>query len=154
MNSRTILLCLALGACDDPTSVQVSDATDATVYRLWWQTTLFTTPVAAGGSSEVERAVPASDYAYALLAPGWDAGSLDVPSVLLPVRSRDRLSVARGTLLTITVEAASWDGFCDAGTPLSQDTADLITQDIFPAQFAQRTYDAASCSEGAHDGGP
>ena len=81
---RTIVgLALALlavvGCNGDPTTVVVDNgfpaAADAagtmTVFKVWWVTTLFPSPVAPGASSETERTIAATDFAYALLAPGW-----------------------------------------------------------------------------------
>jgi hypothetical protein len=127
------------------------------VYRGWWSVTYFATPVSAGSESDPNRVVPATDYAYAVLAPGWDPASGSPPKTLLPMRTTARVSVARGDTLHIVVSSDTAAGDCSAGHPLTQDVADLITQSVFPAEFAGVTYDAATCTatpitDGAADG--
>jgi hypothetical protein len=150
------LLSLALNACatPDPSLAVVenaypipgSPAEQTTVYKAWWSVTEFTDPVAAGHSSDDERVVPASDYAYLLLAPGWDPASTQPPPRLLVARTKTKLSVKRGERLHIVVDDSTVDGSCTAGMPLSQEDADLITQRIFPGSFAGLRYDAATCT--------
>ncbi len=141
-----------------------SDATNSspgvTIYKAWYFTTAFVDPVAPGGLSDTQRTVPATDYVYAVLAPGWDPSGAEPPTTLIPVRSKGRLSAARGGILTIDVSDATFDGNCMAGSSLSQDDADFITQRIFPGQFASVAYDAKTCratpvstDAGAPDGG-
>ena len=156
---------VALASCEteDPTMAVVADAYPAvgdagaagevSVYKAWWSTTLVADPVAPGGESPAQRAVPASDYAYALLAPGWDPSSGAPPSRLVAVRSTTKLSVGRGDTLRIAVSPESFDGDCAAGKPLAQDDADFITQRIFPGDFAGVTYDAKTCTTISADGG-
>ena len=117
-----------------------------TIYRTWYFTTAFVDPVAPGSSSDTQRTVPATDYVYAVLAPGWDPTSAPAPTTLIPVRSKAKLSVARGDTLMIDVSDATFDGNCARGSRLSQDDADFITQRIFPGQFASVTYDAKTCT--------
>jgi hypothetical protein len=80
--------------------------------------------------------------------------------VLIPVRSKARVSADRGEVLHITVNDALFTGSCTANQPLSQDDADFITQRIFPGEFAGKVYDAKTCKlstpppdAGAADGG-
>lgn len=120
-------------------------STEVTVYKVWWTTTLFLDPVVPGADSDSQRIVPATDYAYALLAPGWGPKSGAPPTVLVPVRSADKLSVSRGDTLHIDVSDATFVGNCAAGKPLSQHDADFITQSIFPGDFDAVTYDAKTC---------
>jgi hypothetical protein len=147
----------ALTACDTetPTTAVVDDAYPAVdggdpaqqivVFKTWWQTTVFLDPVLPGAESQEQRTVPASDYAYALLAPGWDPASAIPPSVLIAVRSNDKLAVARGDTLHIRVSDAAFTGNCAAGKPLAQEDVDFITGSIFPGDFATVTYDAKTC---------
>lgn len=121
-------------------------ANQITVYRAWWVATYFPDPVAGAGTSAEQRSVPASDYAYALLAPGWDASSGMPPSELVVVKSKAPLAVARGDTLRIVVDDQTFAGSCVAGQPLSQNEAELITQRIFPGEFTGMTYDAATCT--------
>ena len=127
-----------------------TDAGDATkaiaVYRGWWLVATFPAPVGGGAESGSERVVPGSDYAYMLLAPGWDPSSGSAPPLLLPAMSKDQLSVARGDTLHIQVDDAHVVGNCAAKQPLTQAQADFITQSIFPGPFAGMTYDAATCT--------
>jgi hypothetical protein len=158
--------------CDTetPTSAVVDDAYPAvpdggdptkeiTVFKAWWQTTLFLDPVAPGGESLAQRTVPETDYAYAILAPGWDPTSMAPPTTLIPIRSNDKLSVSRGDTLHITVSDVTFTGNCAAGKSLSQADVDFITQNIFPGDFATVTYDAKTCVatpipvDGGSDGG-
>jgi hypothetical protein len=148
-----------LGACETetPTTASVrndypaaADGGDAAaqrvVYRAWFASTLFDAPVAPGATSAEERTVPTADYVYAVLALGWDPGSGAPPTKLVPLRSKGRLDVARGDLGLIAVSPATFDGDCAAGSALSQDDADFVTQRIFPGAFAGATFDAATCT--------
>jgi hypothetical protein len=130
-------------------------STQLTVYKVWWVTTLFVDPVVPGAESALQRTVPAADYAYALLAPGWDPTSTTPPVILIPVRSADKLGVTRGETLRIEVSDATFVGNCAGGKTLSQDDADFITLRIFPGDFATVTYDAKNCTSTAlpSDGG-
>ena len=120
-------------------------ANQIVVYRAWWVATYFPDPVAGGATSAEQRSVPASDYAYAVLAPGWEEATGTPPSELVVVKSKAPLSLARGETLHILVDDQTFAGRCVANQPLSQDEADLITQRIFPGEFAGMTYDAATC---------
>jgi hypothetical protein len=135
-------------------------ATEMTVYKVWWVTTLLPDPVAPGQEGQVQRTVPGADHAYAVLAPGWDPSSGTPPTRFIAARSTASLGAARGTTLHVHVSDATFDGNCAAGRSLTQDEADLITQRIFPAEFAGIAYDAATCTAapavdaGASDAAP
>jgi hypothetical protein len=145
---------LWLSACEtsDPTFAVIDNgypATDASgsvsVDRGWWSVAAFFEPVPAGAESAPVRVVKGTDYAYALVARGWDPQA-GLPTALVPVRSRLELTVERGDTLHVHVEPGSVDGDCATGAPLSQTDADFITQRIFPGEFANVTYDAATCT--------
>lgn len=146
------LLLVAASACDtpDPTKAVVDNAYPASsqvvVYKAWWSATLFEDPVLPGASSDEQRSVPESNFVYALLAPGWDPASGSPPTKLLAVRSKEPLAATRGDTLHIIVSDATFAGSCDARQPLSQEDADFITQRIFPGDFANVSYDAATCA--------
>ncbi|HYQ46799.1 MAG TPA: hypothetical protein VER11_32740 [Polyangiaceae bacterium] len=126
-----------------------SDAETMAVYRGWWSVAQFAEPVLAGQVSDPIRVVRGSDYGYALLAPGWDTALGTSPATLIPLRSAEQLSVDRGELLTFRVSPSATVGDCAAGSPLTQEDADFITQRIFPVEFSGLVYDAASCSTSA-----
>jgi hypothetical protein len=152
-----VLIAIASLGCDtsDPTAAVVTngyprppdggEATQTVVWKAWWSVALFADPIPAGIDSDPARVVPASDYAYAILAPNWDPSSGAPPSTLIPVRTRDKASAPRGETLHITIADGTIIGHCAAGEPLSQDDADFITQRIFPGDFANVTYDASTC---------
>jgi hypothetical protein len=121
-------------------------AAQLVVYRVWYSTTLFRDPVLPKASSGVQRIVPGSDEAYAVLTSHWDPASGDTPRAFIPVRSRRALSVARGDVLQIVVSDATFVGRCDGEGPLTQSQADFITTRIFPAEFTGVHYDAATCT--------
>jgi hypothetical protein len=146
-----------LAACNtsDPTSALLlneyppnatSSTASTTVYKGWWSVALFPDPVLAGQTSDPERAVPGTDYGYALLAPGWDPSSGTPPTGLIPVRSTEKLSVVRGNTLNFLVSDSRTLGNCAGGQALSQEEADFITQRIFPGEFANLNYDATTCT--------
>jgi hypothetical protein len=154
----------ALGGCDDtPTTAVVENAfapaseaaafTPTSVYKVWWVTTLFPDAVAPGASSEIERIIPAVDYAYALLAPGWSPADGGVPRRLVAVRSASKLGVAAHDVLRIVVSDETFVGDCAAGQPLDDADARLIVERIFPGEFVGATYDPATCTTtiAAHD---
>lgn len=127
------------------------------VYRAWWLTTYFPDPVPAETVSTEQRTVPASDVAYAVLAPGWDPASNAPPTKLVVVKSKAPLSVARGDTLHIALSDQTFTGNCAAQQPLSQEDADFITRSIFPGEFTNATYDAKTCTTTAvptDDAGP
>jgi hypothetical protein len=159
----SVSLAAALGCDDDPTSVVVDndypvspDAaagemtayTETTVYKAWWGTSLLPDPVAPGGEGQPERTVPYSDYAYAVLAPGWDPQSSTAPPTFVAVRSAMPLSAPRGSTLHIHVSNGTFIGDCSANEPLTQDEATFIAQSIFPDEFNAPglAYDAATCT--------
>jgi hypothetical protein len=123
-----------------------SSVDSSTVYKGWWSVALFADPVLAGQVSDPERAVPGTDYGYALLAPGWDPSSGAPPTKLIPVRSTEKLSVVRGDTLNFLVSDSQTLGNCGGSQALSQEDADFITQRIFPGEFANVNYDATSCT--------
>jgi hypothetical protein len=117
-----------------------------TVFKAWWATTLFSDPVVPGTASGTERTVPDIDFAYAVLAPGWDPASTTPPTTLIPVRSAAKLAVNRGDTLHVTISDVSFLGDCRAGKPLTQEDADFITQRIFPGDFSAVRYDPKTCT--------
>ena len=121
-------------------------ATRVVVYKVWWAVTLFNEPVLPGASSLEQRAVPYKALAFALLAPGWDPESGEPPTTLVPVESRELLTVKLGETLRISVSDETFGGNCAAGQQLPQAEADFITQRIFPSAFAGTTYDARTCT--------
>jgi hypothetical protein len=134
---------------DYPSMADGGDPTrQTTVYKVWWSSSLFSAPVAAETESDQGRVVSSGDFAYVLLAPGWDPTSADPPTILVAAKTRDSLFVKRGDTLHIRISDATVVGNCGAPTsgPLSQDDADFITQRIFPAEFQSGTYDAKTCS--------
>jgi hypothetical protein len=152
-------LAVALAACDTedaskavvdngyPGVAQGGDpARQTVVYRAWWVATYFPEPVAGASTSSEQRSVPASDFAYAVLASNWDPASATPPATFVVVKSKAPLSVARGDTLHIVVDDQAFTGSCAADQPLSQEEADFITQRIFPGEFANVTYDARTCT--------
>jgi hypothetical protein len=150
MNTRTLLalaMLAPISGCETSTPANVvienaypharRGAAAIVVHELWWSTALFDDPLAPGAESDRKRTVDGSDYAYAVL---------EVDRALIPIRSKKKLSVARGDTLHIDVSDATFTGRCDAGTPLAQRDADIITQRIFPGTFAGVHYDAATCA--------
>jgi hypothetical protein len=152
MNLRPLVLacCLAALSCGrgSPAFAVVDNRHEApaVVYRAWWSVTYFATPVPAGGESSANRVVTSTDYAYALLAPGWDPDAGAPPTTLVAVRTKDKLTVGRGATLHIAFSDETADGNCAAGLPLPQDVADLITKSVFPDEFSGISYDAATCT--------
>jgi hypothetical protein len=151
----SLLVCAALAACDteDPSKAVVDNGYPASsgpvVYRAWWVATYFAAPVNGGATSTEQRSVPASDFAYAVLAPGWDPASGAAPSAFVFVKSKAALSVARGGTLHIVVDDQTFTGSCAANQPLTQDEADFITQRIFPGELGTMVYDAKTCAVSA-----
>jgi len=152
---KTIFALGILCACNDaPATAQIDNGYAVVdggpdvvvVYKVWWSSTLFSTPVSPGVSSEPQRAVKNTDYAYALVARGWDPASTDPPTSLVVVRSQTPLSVDRPDNLHIVVSPKSFVGDCASASVLSQDDADFITQRIFPGDFAGFQYDASKCT--------
>jgi hypothetical protein len=133
------LLLLLLVACDDATMLVVDNGySNATkVDRVWWSETLVPDVVAAGAESPAYRTVVGEDFAYAVIDRGGG---------FIPVRTSARFASERGSTLHILVSPSTVIGDCASGTVLTQGEADVITQSIFPAEFAGVTYDAATCT--------
>lgn len=170
--AASMVLTLALGCeTESPSTAVVENAfpvpmdggdpsQQLTVYRVWYSTTLFLDPVSPGQVSDPQRTVPGSDYAYALLAVGWDPSSTAPPATLIALRSSEKFPVKLGDVLDIRVSDDAFVGNCAAGKALSQADADFITQRIFPGSFANLQYNSVTCTSttlavdgGAEDGG-
>jgi hypothetical protein len=135
---RKLLLLLLLG-CDDTTTLVVKNAYSdpgVTLTKLWWQPTYVAETIAAGVESTAYRTVPGDDYAYALITRGGDP---------IVVRSIGKLGVERGNQLEIVIAPGKIIGDCATTAPLTQAEADLVTQSIFPEDFAGANYDATKC---------
>ena len=147
-----VALCALLG-CDSvsETKVLVENRYPAQsrlpVYHAFWQAVLFTTPIPPGAASEAQFSVPASpNTAYALLAPGWDPASADAPTSFVVLRSRSGFELHLNGALRIPVDDETFAGNCQAGSLLSQEECDFVTQRVFAGDFVGLTYDAASCT--------
>jgi hypothetical protein len=148
---------LTLSACSDaPTTAVVENdypivadagaASAMTVFKAWWVTTLFPNAVGPAAVSEAERTVPASDFAYVLLAPGWSPDDPGAPRRLVAMKSAAKLTVATHDALRIAVSDDLFVGNCAAGKPLGADDARLIVERIFPEDFAGVVYDPQTCT--------
>jgi hypothetical protein len=126
------------------------------VYRAFWQSVAFASPVAPGASSDAQNAIAASPTpAYVVLAPGWDpsdAGTVP-PTSLVVMQSRSGFELHFNATLHIPVDDTTFAGNCAAGSTLTQEQADFITQRVFRDLFANLTYDAATCTTHTN-GGP
>jgi hypothetical protein len=123
------------------------------LYKGWWSVAQLTASVLAGAESDPVRVVEGSDFAYGVLAIDWDPTSGAPPITLLPVRTKTKLTAARGDTLHIQISDATVSGNCLTGTALSQADADIVTQRIFPAEFVGQSYDASTCALSPVDGG-
>jgi len=146
------LLALAFAACDTPHTMVVIDndydpASGLVVYRAFWQAVSFPDPIAPGAPSDPKPTVAASpNTAYALLAPGWDPSSPDMPTSFIVLQSRTGFGVSLDQTLHIRVDDDTFTGNCSAGRWLDQKTADFITGQVFAADFALLGYDASTCT--------
>jgi len=122
--------------------------TSLVVYDAYWLNVSFAgQPVPPGSSSVPESTVPTSgNTAYTVLAPGWDPTSTTPPRALVVLQSRSGFGLALGDTLHIPVDDDTFEGNCAAGSPLTQDQADFLTQIVFAADFAGLAYDAANCT--------
>jgi hypothetical protein len=62
------------------------------------------------------------------------------------MQSKNGFKVHLNHTLHISVDDATFVGNCATGSFLSQDQANLITQRVFPDDFAALRYDAANCT--------
>jgi hypothetical protein len=150
------VLVLATVACDSGASMAVVDnryersSTDAsnelTVYRARFMTAYFDAAVPPGSSSVPESTLFTSgDKAYALLAPGWDPTGDAGPKSLIVVESNAPMAAVPGGVVHIAVDDSTFRGRCDAGAPLTQEEANVITGAFFADIFGGTKYDATSC---------
>ena len=149
------LVTLVAGGCGGPsTDVKIENGYPATsstpmvVYDAFWQGVSFAGDnVVPGASSAPQPAVPTSgDTAYVVLAPGWNPSGSAPPSSFVVLESRSTFSLQLGNTLTIPVDDSTFAGNCAAGSHLTQDEAMLITQRVFPGDFASVTYDPSTCT--------
>lgn len=153
-----MVACLAVVAlgigCDTPQTFVVLDnrytptpTNSLVVYRAAWHAVTFAMPVLPGASSDPQHTVPASAIvAYVLLAPGWDPSSSTPPTSFVVMQSRDGFEEHLDQTLHIPVDDTTFIGNCAAGSFLSQEQADVITQRVFESEFMNLRYDAATCT--------
>jgi hypothetical protein len=135
---RRFALLLLLASCEssDATYAAVSNQLGdggATVYKVWYRTTLFTEPVTPGNDSPVHVVAPGGDVAYVLLVAEWDPntgpkGPL-VPAIT-PLVGVDKGDIARIVVAKDAIRTAC-TGTPTSG-PLAQDEYDHIRLRIFP----------------------
>jgi len=119
----------------------------AVIYEAYWLNVAFQTPISPGAVSDPESAIPTSgNVAYVVLAPGWDPASTSAPTSLIPMESRADFGVALGDTLQIPVDDTTFEGNCAAGSHLTQQQADFLTQLVFASAFGGVYYDAATCT--------
>jgi len=146
-----------LAACESPTANVMIDnnyspvaATPLVIYRAFWQAVPFTTPIPPGSSSNPQNTVPASaNTAYAILVPGLGTqpdGGLSSPPSFVALWSAVGFGVHLNQTLHIPVDDTTFEGNCAAGSFLSQDQADFITERVFAAEFSGLRYDPATCT--------
>ena len=117
------------------------------VYQAFWQAVPFPNAIPPGASSGPQPTVPASDNtAYVVLAPGWDPTSSTTPTELVVMQSWGGYDVHLSDTVHIPVDDTTFAGNCAAGSALTQEQADFITQLVFPGVFASLHYDAATCT--------
>jgi hypothetical protein len=117
------------------------------IYEAYWLNIAFSTPVSPGATSDPQSAIPTSgNIAYVLLAPGWDPTTTSPPTTLIALESRAAFGVALGDTLQIPVDDSTFEGNCAAGSHLTQEQADFLTQLVFAGAFAGVHYDAATCT--------
>ena len=150
-----LLFALFAGGCGEtPNTAVVLDsnypvaaASQLVVYRANWQAVFFPDPIPPGSSSEPQSTVPASaNTAYIVLAPGWDPTGSAAPSSLVVLQSLNGFAGDLNETLHIPVDDAAFAGNCAAGSFLAQAEADVITEFVFPSEFATLHYDAATCT--------
>ena len=159
IRARTLLGCAVLGAlcvagCDTPTTYVVLDNTyppsstnSLVVYEAFWQAIAFQAPIPPGFSTVPQSTIAASaNTAYAVLAPGWDPSISTPPTSFIVMQSRGGFAVHLNHTLHIPVDDTTFGGNCAAGSFLSQEQADFLTQRVFRNTFAALKYDAATCT--------
>ncbi|MCU1280931.1 MAG: hypothetical protein JWM53_4477 [bacterium] len=140
--------------CDTPNTDVIADngyppsTTQAlVVYRAFWQAVAFRTPIPPGSSSDPQTTVAASpNTAYVVLAPGWDPTADAAPMSFVVLQSRQGFEVHWTTTLHIPIDDTTFAGNCAAGSVLTREQADFITERVFADVFAGRHYDAATCT--------
>jgi hypothetical protein len=169
LTSRRLLRCaigrlafasaLAACGCETPqATVAIENAYPSTgaspliIYSAFWQAVAFQTPVVPGGSSGPQNTVPATaNTAYVLLAPGWDPTNSTPPTAFIVLQSESGFAAQLDEALDIRVDDSTFIGNCGAGSYLTREQADFITQRVFQSTFAGLTYDPATCTT---TGGP
>lgn len=140
MKRAALLLMMGiLWGCDTASMAVVDNqfADTFTVQRAAWETTTFFMPVAPASSSELERTVPGSAPAWALLSSPTQAS--------IGVRSVGTLTLEKkGEELHIVISATAVVGICGVDGPLSEaDAAEASL--IFPDELSG-TYDPTTCA--------
>lgn len=124
-------------------------STSLVVYDAFWLNVSFQgKPLPPGASTDPQDTIPASadNTVYVVLAPGWDPAGTTAPTTLVVVQSKSGFAIALGDTLRIPIDDAGFDGNCDAGSHLTQDQAEFLTQIVFASDFAGLRYDASTCA--------
>ena len=120
------------------------------IYDAFWEAVSFQVDggIPPGASSAPQSTVACSaSTAYVVLAPGWDPTSQAAPASLVVLESRGAgFGVSLGGTLDIPVNDTTFVGNCAAGSFLSEEEAQFITQEVFPNDFANLRYDPATCA--------
>lgn len=146
---NALAVALAVVGCDSPMTTVTfdNDYSAQIVYRAEWQSVWFEQPILPGWSADPQPALPASpNSAYVVLAPGWDPESASPPTSFVVLMSIDGFDQHLNNALHIPVDDAHFFGNCAAGSHLSREQADFITQQIFRADFVGLRYDPATCT--------
>jgi len=152
MATYPLFLASLLSGCDTPHTYVVLDnnyslSTSFVIYQAFWQSVSFPIPIRPGSSSDPQAAIPASaNTAYVVLAPNWDPKSSTAPTAFIVMQSRSGFELHLNHTLHIPVDDGNFVGNCSAGSILSQDQADLITQRVFADTFTDLRYDATTCT--------
>jgi hypothetical protein len=157
-----LLLASFVMACDQHPQTWVvfensypsSAGTAVVVYRAFWQALAFQQSLPPGASSDPQDAgvlAASANIAYAVLAPGWNPDAGSVPASLVFLQSRSGFEVQLNDTLYIPVDDTTFAGNCSAGSFLSQDQADFLTQRVFtqtlfPDAFPPFRYEAKTCT--------
>lgn len=148
------LASLSVAGCDTPSTHIVFDnrysqeaAVPLVVYDALWVASSLPAPLLPGASSGPLGTVPASaNTVYAVLAPGWDPASGSLPASLVASQSRSGFAVELDGTTHVPIDDTTFAGNCAAGSPLTQEQADFLTQRVFANHFAGLAYDAATCT--------
>jgi hypothetical protein len=153
LEAVAMLSAFTMVACDSDATVVLDNRYPSTsgepqfVYRAQFMQAQWDTAVPPQSSSVPESTLETSgDWAYVLLAPGWDARMDAGPQSFVVLKSYETIAAGAGKDVRIAIDDTTFRGRCAAGSFLTQVEADAITNAFFSDALDGFVYNASDCT--------